>query len=76
VVASFLDKLPLKSEEEEAQKTHKMLFEQVLAGNSNIMVEATNGKLQETLVRIKGAVATQGQGENLTIVGEEGLPLL
>ena len=76
VVASFLDKLPLKSEEEEAQKTHKMLFEQVLADNPNIMVEATNGNLQETLVRIKGAVATQGQGENLTIVCEEGLPLL
>jgi hypothetical protein len=27
VVSSFLDKLPLKNEEEEAQKTHKMLFE-------------------------------------------------
>lgn len=76
VVASFFDKLPLKNEEEEAQKTHKMLFEQVLAGNPSIMVEATNGKLQEALVRIKGAVATQGQGENLTIVCEEGLLLL
>jgi hypothetical protein len=76
VVASFLDKLPLKNEEEEAQKTHKMLFEQVLAGNPNIMVEATNGKLQEALVRIKNGVATQGQAENLTIVCEEGLPLL
>ena len=76
MVASFLDKLPLKNEEEEAQKTHIMLFEQVLAGNPNIMVEATNGKLQEALVRIKIAVATQGQAENLTIVCEEGLPLL
>jgi hypothetical protein len=27
VVSAFLDKLPLKSEEEEAQKTHKLLFE-------------------------------------------------
>ena len=41
VVATFLDKIPLKHEEEEAQKTHKLFFEQILAGNPNIMADAT-----------------------------------
>jgi hypothetical protein len=45
VFSTFLDKLPLKHEEEEAQKTHKILFEQVLAGNPNIMGDATKEKL-------------------------------
>lgn len=51
VVAVFLDKLPLTNEEEEAQKTHKFFFEQVIAGNPNIMSDAS--KVQAALLRIK-----------------------
>jgi len=76
VIATFLDKLPLKHEEEEAQKTHKLLFEQILAGNINIMADATKAKVQEALLRIKQAATNQGQGENLVIVCEEGKSLL
>jgi len=76
VVASFLDCLPLKNEEEEAQKTHKLFFEAIIAGNANVIGEATKGKAQEALIRIKGAASVQGKDENLVIVCEEGLALL
>ena len=51
VVAIFLDRLPLTNEEEEAQKTHKFFFEQVIAGNPNIMSDTT--RVQAALLRIK-----------------------
>jgi hypothetical protein len=76
VVTAFLDKLPLTNEEEEAQKTHKLFFEHIIAGNPNIMGDSTKAKVQEALIRIKQATSSQGNGDKLTIVCEEGLQLL
>ena len=74
VVGAFLDKLPLLNEEEEAQKTHRFFFEQIIAGNPNIMSDAS--RVQAALVRIKAAASVQGQGDKLSVVCEEGLQLL
>lgn len=60
LVSLFLERLPLKNEEEEAQKTHKLLFEHVLAGNPNVMAEATKEKLLIALNQIKVAASQQG----------------
>jgi hypothetical protein len=74
VVGAFLDKLPLLNEEEEAQKTHKFFFGQVIGANPNIMSDTP--RVQAALIRIKEAVGSQGKGDKLVIVCEEGLHLL
>lgn len=72
VVNAFLSKLPLKNEEEEAQKSHMLLFEQVLNNNANIVNENCKANLMAALARIKEATATS----EITIVSEQGMQLL
>ena len=56
VIEGFLNKLPLLNEEEEAQKSHRILMEQVIKGNPNIMGSATTKQaVQQALTRIKVA---------------------
>lgn len=76
VVNAFLEKLPLTHEEEEAQKSHKLFLEQVIAGNPSIMGDATKAKALEACLRIKQAAEDQGQGDKLKILCKEGLKLL
>jgi hypothetical protein len=49
VVNAFLSKLPLVNEQEEAQKSHKMLLEQVVANNMNIMNDNTKGSVMAAI---------------------------
>jgi len=74
VVNTFLSHLPLTHEEEEAQKTHKLFFEQVLANNPNLMSEGTKANVMTAIAKIREAAV---HNENdLSLVDEEGMVLL
>jgi len=49
VVNTFLNYLPLKNEEEEAQKSHMLLMEQVIKNNANIMNENNKNNVMMAL---------------------------
>lgn len=53
VVNDFLTKLPLKNEEEEAQKSHKIFFEQVLKQNKNMLNPNTKDNVMKAVKAIQ-----------------------
>lgn len=73
VVQGMLSKFPLKNEEEEAQKSHKLLFEMILKNNPAIMGESTKASVKEALMRIK---AEAESNKEMTLVDEEGMTML
>lgn len=75
VVSLFLSKLPLTNEQEEAQKSHKLLLEQILANNQSIMNESTKQSALAAVQRIKEAYPTKKE-EEIEILCEEGLALI
>jgi hypothetical protein len=74
VVNAFLEKLPLTNEEEEAQKTHKILCEQILKGNMNIMNENNKPLVMQAIMKIKEAMNNPDQ--EVKIMSEEGIELI
>ncbi len=74
VVNTFLAHLPLTHEEEEAKKTHRLFFENVLSNNANLMTEATKPNVMNAITKIREA-ATNNK-DDITIVDEEGMELL
>ena len=70
-VTFFLSKLPLVNEEEEANKSHKLFFEQVLKNNTNVINESTKSAVMEACQRIKNF-----KSEDLKILNDEGMELL
>jgi hypothetical protein len=74
VVNTFLNHLPLKHEEEEAQKSHKLLFEQIMKNNTNVVNENTKANVMTAVNRIREAAANNEN--DLTLVDEEGMEML
>ena len=72
MVNTFLARLPLKSEEEEAQKTHKLLCEQVAKGNANVM-GSNKQQVMEALQRIRAGYSPEAE---VKILDEEGLKII
>jgi hypothetical protein len=70
VVLKFLSLLPLKSEPDEAQATHKQFFEQIIAKNPQIF-----GSSGENLVPVKEAIdriyKTHKEEPDLEIITED-----
>eukprot|EP00347_Sterkiella_histriomuscorum_P001538 403371652 len=75
VVNTFLSKLPLTNEEEEAQKSHKLFLEQVIANNQNIMNDGNKAQVMNAVQRIKDSYNVKKE-EEIEILDEEGLSLL
>lgn len=74
VVTKFISHLPLTHEEEEAKKTHRLFFENILSNNANLMTEATKSHVMTAIAKIREAAAHNE--EELTLVDEEGMALL
>lgn len=74
VVNAFLEKLPLTNEEEEAQKTHKILCEQILKGNMNIMNENNKPMVMQAIMKIKEAMVKEDA--EVKIMSQEGIELI
>ena len=53
VVNAFLSKLPFRYEETEAQYTHQLFLEQVLANNGNLITENTKTQVMAAVQRLK-----------------------
>jgi hypothetical protein len=74
VVNAFLSKLPLTNEEEEAKKSHKLLLEQVLSNNQNVMNDGNKAQTLAAVQRIRETYATKK--DEMEILCEEGLNML
>ena len=74
VVKLFLNKLPLKNEEEEAQKSHNLFLRQVMNNNPYLVNDNTKTEVMAALVNLKNEL---NNNENeLTILNEEGVNIL
>jgi hypothetical protein len=74
VVNGFLSKMPLENEEEEAQKSHNLLCQEVIKNNPNIMNDNNKGNVMNALMKIKNAI---GNNKNdIKIMSDEGVALL
>lgn len=71
---TFLSKLPLTNEEEEAQKSHQLLIQQIIANNQNVINDANKPQVLAALQRIRETYETKK--DEIEILNEEGLQLL
>jgi len=69
----FFDRLPLTTDTEEAQPTHKMLMQQIIARNANLVRPELLTSLQNAVQRIK---ETSDSRPDLEILDDEGKALL
>lgn len=69
-VKKFLSKLPLTSEEEEAQKSHKLFLQMVLSNNSFLVNDNTKSLVMQAVMSL------QSENDDFPLVDEEGLVLL
>lgn len=74
VVNDFLTRLPLTHEQEEAQKTHKLFFENVIKVSPNVVNDNTKSNVLKAIEKIREAVANKEN--DLELVDEEGMSLL
>ena len=73
LIESFLGKLPLTTDAEEARPTHNLLFQQIVAQNPNICKPELQANLQGAVARIK---TTSDQQPELEILDDQGKELL
>ena len=69
----FFNKLPLKTDTEEAQPTHNLLMNQIIARNANLVRPELLPSLQQAIQRIK---ETSDSRPELEILDDEGKVLL
>ena len=74
VVNAFLARLPLTHEEEEAQKSHKLFFENIIKGNSNVINDNTRSNVLKAIENIREAVSKKEK--EIELVDQEGMTLM